>query len=329
MERNKRIAYLLFIALFVIVSFNLGICAQEIVVSGGSIGGTSNLAISAIAAIGSQYCDLSPTVISTPTMAQVDVLEDHEAVVATTPGYLTYNAFNGLGKWEGKPFTEVRSLTNRPNSQMQIAVLKESPIQNVVDLKGKRLVMGKRGFTAAELGAEMFDALGIDVENDLTPLYLGHADARAALVSNKADAYLLTGGYPHSSLIELSEMHDEGIRLVNITEEQMNTILDKKPFFRAKTIEAIYKGMEKGIVTAEYVNVFGCVDLSEEIAYCLTKNYWEHLDFAALQWDAIGKLKLEDTSDIKGVAPWHIGAYRYYTEVGLEIPDEMIPPEAR
>jgi uncharacterized protein len=329
MKINRRITCLLFITIFVLVSLNLGICAQEIVVSGGSIGGTSNLAISAIAAIGSQYCGLSPTVVSTPTMAQVDVLEDREAVIATTPGYLTYNAYNGLGKWLGKPFTEVRSLTNRPNSQMQIAVLKESSIQNVMDLKGKRVVMGKKGFTAAELGAEMFDALGIDAEKDLTPLYLGHGDAIASLVSNKADAYLLTGGYPHSGLIELSEMHDEGIRLIHITEEQMNTILDQKPFFRAKTIEKVYKGMEEEIVTAEYVNVFGCVDLSEEIAYCLTKNYWEHLDFAALQWNAIGKLKLEDTSDIKGVAPWHMGAYRYYKEVGLEIPDEMIPPEAR
>jgi uncharacterized protein len=69
--------------------------------------------------------------------------------------------------------------------------------------------------------------------------------------------------------------------------------------------------------------------MSEEKAYCLTKNFWEHLgDVVALHWESLGRLKLKDTSTIKRVAPWHIGAYKYYKEAGLEIPPEMVPPEA-
>ncbi|NHW60083.1 C4-dicarboxylate ABC transporter substrate-binding protein, partial [Escherichia coli] len=33
---------------------------------------------------------------------------------------------------------------------------------------------------------------------------------------------------------------------------------------------------------------------------------------------------------LKGVSvPLHLGAYRYYKEIGLEIPDYLIPPEAQ
>jgi len=328
--KSKKILVFLVISIFIITAATSMIFAQgeKITVSGGTIGGTSNLAASGMAAIGQQYCNLLPTVVTNPTMAQVNILENHEANIATTPGYLTYNAYYGLGKWKDKPFSELRTLTDRPNCQMQFVVLQNSEIKEIKDLVGKTVIMGKKGFTAAELGQALFEALGITL-NDITPLYLGHSDAIAAIVSGKADAYLVTGAFPHSKIIELSEMQSAGVRLLNINEEDMKTILEKCPYFQPRVIGPVYKGMDGEITAAEYQNVYGCVDLSEETAYNLTKNFWEHLDFATLQWSALANLKLENTSSIRGVAPWHIGAYRYYKEVGLEIPEDMIPPEAK
>jgi len=324
--KSKKIIAFFVISIFIIAVAPLVIFAQEaIVLSGGTIGGNTNLEANALASIGKLYCNLLPTVIITPTMAQVDVLEANQAAIATTPGYLTYQAYYGEENWEGKPFKEIRSLLHRPSSLMQIAVLKESPIQEIRDLIGKKVAIGKKGFSAAFLGEKMFEVLGIDI----TPVYVGHADSVAGLVSGKMDAYLATANAPSSAFIELSETAREGIRIINISEEDMATILEELPFFISDTVEPVYKGMEEAATVPAYVGIMGCrAELPEEVAYCLTKAFWEHLDFAALQWAAIGELKLEDVSSIKGVAPWHIGAYRYYKEVGLEIPSDMIPPEA-
>lgn len=332
--RTNKIFSLIAVILFLIGIISLASFASEqdtkkITISGGTIGGTSNLAANGMAVIARTYCNMTPTVIVTPTMAQVSILEGRQAQIATTPAYLTYQAYNGQGDWEGKPFNEIRSLTDRVNSQMQIAVFKDSPYYNLSDLEGKRIVVGKKGFTAAQLGEAMFGALGLRYDVEVTPLYLGHADALAALMAGKADAYMLTGAYPHSSLMELSELKPEGIRLINVTEEERKTVLEKCPFFVTRTIDPVYKGMDKSIVTLEYINVYGCVDLTEEDAYLLAKNFWEHQEDATLQWGALGDLELENTSSLIGAAPWHIGAYKYYKEVGLEIPESMIPPEAK
>jgi TRAP-type uncharacterized transport system substrate-binding protein len=62
-------------------------------------------------------------------------------------------------------------------------------------------------------------------------------------------------------------------------------------------------------------------DLPEEIAYTLTKAFWENKQIIA-DAHAIGK-----GLDIKGirygVAKVHPGALRYYKEVGVEIPAAM------
>ena len=55
----------------------------------------------------------------------------------------------------------------------------------------------------------------------------------------------------------------------------------------------------------------------------------DNQDFAAMQWAGFSTLTLEEVPTIKGSAPWHIGAYKYYKEQGLEIPEVMIPPEAK
>lgn len=326
--KTKKIITFLFVTIFIMaIATSVSFASRKIVVSGGGIGSTTNLVISAVANIAQNYCDLLPTVIINPTSAQQDFLERREVDIATVTGYLSYDAYNGLGRYEGKPFKELRSLVDRPNAQLQVVVLGNSSIREISDLIGKNIIFGKTGSASATYGEAMFEALGIF--DDLKPLYLPWGDTQAKLLTGQGDAVLIAGTYPHSALTELSLTHRDGIRYVPFSEEEVDTIIEYCPYLVPVTMPPFYKGMEEDTLTLEYVNIVCCVDLSEEEAYCLTKSFWENLDQVALNWEALGRLTLEGVSQIKRVAPWHIGTYKYYKEMGLEIPSEMVPPEAK
>ncbi|MCJ7638202.1 MAG: TAXI family TRAP transporter solute-binding subunit [Nitrososphaeraceae archaeon] len=327
----KQLITFIGVSFLIIAVASSAISAMEnITISGGTIGGGSHLMANGVAIIARNYCGLSPTVVINPAQSQVDVVQAGDADISTAVGYHTFYAYNGLDRWKDNPFPEARSFAERPENMMQIVVLNESPIQKFSDLIGKRVVVGKQGMNAAMLGEVMFSALGIEYDKDVTPLYIGHADAVAALIAGKVDAYLVCAAFPQASVIEISEIAKGGIRLVPLSEEEVKIIGEKTIIFNPRIVPPTYKGMEEEILTVGIPNVFVCRnDLPEEVAYNLTKAFYELLDVAALQSDALSHLKLENISLISGVAPWHMGSYRYYKEMGLEIPPEMVPPEAK
>jgi len=330
--KRKKIFLILLVSIFIVLQLSLVICAQEpqkITLTAGTIGGSTNLVVNSLAYILRNYCNVQPTVTVTPTMASVDALQKKESDIGTPTGYLTYEAYYGLGEYENEPFEEIRSVMERPSMEIQIAVLKDSPIENVMDLRGKRVSVGKEGFSAEYIAKKMFEALDLTYD-DFSPLFLGHQDSLAGIVSGKIDAMLVGGSVPHTGITELAETSRHGIRIIDFSNEEMETIQSKVPYIQPSIMLMPYKGMgEEEITIPVHRSPIGCrKDLSEEIVYCLVKNFWENQEEAANQYSAMGDLKLEAISSMGGMAPWHIGAYRYYKEVGLEIDEEMIPPEA-
>jgi TRAP-type uncharacterized transport system substrate-binding protein len=93
-----------------------------------------------------------------------------------------------------------------------------------------------------------------------------------------------------------------------------------------------YPGQEKNIVTFGLVmGYYAKQELSEEVAYHFTKVVWQDVwnvsaSYEPLKLDIIGfpKLTLEH-----GPFPLHRGAVKFYRELGLKVPDRLLPPEMR
>ncbi len=93
-----------------------------------------------------------------------------------------------------------------------------------------------------------------------------------------------------------------------------------------------FPGQEQNIVTFGLVmGYYAKQDLPSEVAYSLTKAVWQDVwDVSAssgpLKLDIIGfpKLTLE-----YGPFPLHRGAVKFYRQIGLEVPDRLLPPEMR
>jgi hypothetical protein len=91
----QKIIIVLLLSVFCIVTIGTSVLAAQkhFIITGGTLGGTSNLAIAALGSIAKKHCGIESTVIESPTMGMTDVLLRKEALIATTPGDLNYLAY--------------------------------------------------------------------------------------------------------------------------------------------------------------------------------------------------------------------------------------------
>ncbi len=69
-------------------------------------------------------------------------------------------------------------------------------------------------------------------------------------------------------------------------------------------------------------------DVPEDYVYQITKVIWENLATLQEIHGATKDMRLE--SAVRGLgAPLHVGALRYFREVGLDVPERLIPEEAK
>jgi uncharacterized protein len=298
----------------------------QMTVSGGSIGGTSNLAANAFAAVEFRFCKIPATVTANSTFTQVEVIQKKEADVATVVGYQAYEAYKGI--WKDKPVPELRTLFQATPQAFHIFVPKSSSIYSLMDLKGKRVVVGKRGFFAEDIMKKICAALELKYGEYFKPLNIGHDEAASGLVSGSIDAYAVMSNAPQVEAIQLTESHP--MRVIGLSKDELDKVLNKYNYLQQTTITTdAYKGMDKDIQTVVGWMYFGATnEFPEDTAYCITKNFWENLDYAALNYSALKGYKLQDVQGFL-TAPYHKGALRYYKERGLKVRDDMIPPEAK
>lgn len=69
-------------------------------------------------------------------------------------------------------------------------------------------------------------------------------------------------------------------------------------------------------------------DLDADVVYAVTRAFWENLDEVHATSPLVAGIEPETALDGLNV-PLHAGALRYYREAGFDIPDHLIPPEAR
>jgi sulfonate transport system substrate-binding protein len=88
----------------------------------------------------------------------------------------------------GANLTYVAAITPNPKGS-GILVPKDSPLQTVADLRGKKVVFAK-GSSANYLIVQLLEKAGLKF-SDIQPIYLTPADARAAFVKGEADAWVI------------------------------------------------------------------------------------------------------------------------------------------
>jgi uncharacterized protein len=198
---------------------------------------------------------------------------------------------------------------------VQIVVRCDSPIRNIEDLKGKKVVVGAAASGTELASRQIFSAYGISYKErkDITPLFLGFAEGATALRENSADALVIVAGIPSAVLADVQTTAT--IRLLPV---DLNKLKADHPFYVAFPIKAgTYKGLESDVETVALKAMIVVRDeINSRLVQEMTRSLFENTGSIAH-----AKAKEFDVRlAVEGVTiPFHPGAARYFKEKGINV----------
>ena len=245
----------------------------------------------------------------------LNLLEAGRAEIAFTLADALSDAYKGNAEAGfPKPLTKLRGIAGIYSNYIQIVASADAGIHTVQDLKGKRVSVG-----AAKSGTELnaravLKAAGLSY-NDLSKVeYLPFGESVELIKNRQLDATLQSAGLGVASIRDLAST--QKIVVVPVPADVIAKIGDAA--YQPAIIPAnTYTGQTTDVPTAAIPNfLVSHTGVSDELAYEMTKVFFEHLDTLAAAHNAAKAIKRENA--LKGMPlPVHPGAARYYREVGL------------
>jgi len=271
--------------------------------------------------------NLKPTIIETgAAVDNTNRLARKEIDMGLAPDSVKYQAYEGLGKWEGKPVSNLRNVLSWAKNLQPYVVKADSGIQTPYDLEGKTFCCGARG-SACESTCEMIlESIGVEPK-----IYRGSlADAINAMKDRRLDGVLKTscGNKPDASFLELQTYMK--LRPINWSDELIEKVKKDYPYFSTGVIPAgTFKGQEETVNSwAVVMGDFCTTDLSEEVVYQWVKACFQGKDMLAQVYPAAGEADWVEAT-LGSLIPLHAGTVKYLREIGTDIPDRLVPPEAK
>lgn len=234
-----------------------------------------------------------------------------------------YEGYYGKGDWtEGNVYDNIRVAFPMYTTYFHWAALESSGITSLSDLQGKRVGAGPSGGTPGTYNPLIHAALGLNTED----VAAGANDLGAQIQDGQLEVTGWAAGVPTPFLSELDTLRD--IVFFGIDGEQRDQILTEFPYFNEAQIPGgVYESHADPIETVALFN-YGIAnkDVSADFIYEVVKMYHERNDdmitVHATAEEAVVEAILFNTE-----VPLHVGAIRYYEEIGIDLPDSVYPVE--
>ena len=215
---------------------------------------------------------------------------------------------------DNKKYINLRAVAFLYKAPAQLVVLKDSGINQVSQLKGKRVAIGEPG-SGAVASAERFMKL-VGLWNNINKLFLGYTGAAIAMKEGFVDAMWILSGYPTRALIELSATRN--IELLHVyTIAAQNGLSKKFPFYKPLFIPPnTYEGVNHA--TASFFDSalwIANVNVSVDHVYKALKEIYSEEGLKYMVNIKSTAKQMSVTEGVTGiVTPLHKGAERFWKE---------------
>ena len=236
---------------------------------------------------------------------------------------VAYQAFNGIGKFEGKPQKILGMFEMYPH-HYHVVALKKSDVNTIYDIKGKKVSVGAPGSgTEYKTNLILQEALGIPYSS-FNVYRLSFTENANALKDGTIEVGFWDVAAPTSSVMDLSTTHD--IKMISFSEEDIQKIVKKFPFYSEFILPAnTYRGQDYDVRNPSVWNTVICnAEVDADLVYQLTKAVFEHQDYM-IKIHPFAKYTTPENAVKHAVIPLHPGAIRYMKERGITVPDRLIP----
>ncbi len=245
-----------------------------------------------------------------------------ESLIGEIMNDVAYQAYFAEDRFKGKPQKILAMFQMYPH-HYHIVALKGSGIKTVYDLKGKRVSVGAPGSGTEFKTNLVFKVLGISY-SDFKVHRLSFTEQANALKDGTIDVGIWDVAAPTSSIMDLATTRD--IVIISFSDEDIKKIVQAYPFYSPYVLPpGVYKGQDYPVKNPSVWNTVICnADLPEDLVYKLTKAVFQHRDYLE-KIHPFAKYTTPENAVNASPIPLHPGAIKYYRELGLKIPDRLIP----
>jgi TRAP transporter TAXI family solute receptor len=177
--------------------------------------------------------------------------QENVARVATGRADFTIAAADAVETYEleGKPgAAQLRGVARLYDDYVQLIVPRDSSIDSIADLRGKRVAIGLAHSGVRLIANRVLRAAGIDPKKDIKPMADGIDTGPDRLKRGKLDAFFWSGGLPTDGLKDLAAHYS--FRFVPIEAElvaKMHEQGDATGYYRATNMpESAYPSIQQG-----------------------------------------------------------------------------------
>lgn len=298
---------------------------QEYVMVSGGAGGSWYLLMGAIAELMMQnmpntvaHVEPGGAVINVQLVNNVRDADFGLSLTSTS-----YEAWHGVGEFEGRKLTNIRSVAVMFPFVYQTIALEQSGIREFEDLRGKRYTPSFPGQTSYILSQQLLEVHGLTLD-DTQARPQGWSEAHDALKDLQIDALSWSTTAPQPTFLELSMARP--VRLIGFRPEKIDEFLARYPMYSRYTITAgTYPFQDEDVYTISSVtDLVVNKDVPEEVVYQLTKLIYERKE--SLLQVHVGLDYISEENALADLTiPLHPGAARYYREKGFDIPERLLP----
>lgn len=260
---------------------------------------------------------IATAVATQGSVENVKAVAGGELDMALTQANVAYDASIGTGPFaEQGPLTNLRAVANLFPEAVHLVVRDDSGIQDISDLKGKRVSLGEPDSGARVVADIILDAYGLK-QTDFQPFFEQVGTAGDMLVADELDAYFMVSGYPMNAIAQTA--NSIPIRLVQIFGPEVDEIRKKFSFIGTDVVpEGTYTGVGDTVTLKIGAELVVSASSDDDLIYGVTRALWHKNNRKLLDTGhPLGK-RIELHKALDGLAiPLHPGAARYYREVGL------------
>ncbi len=240
------------------------------------------------------------------------LIQDKRVDLAISTSSLSYAAYNGLPPYDKKN-KDINILFNNLSSGLfQVVVLKDSAINSMADLKGKRVCLGPAGGAAISVASDIWSIYGFGLGN-VKATYLSYSDGMDSLVDGNIEAVVVQSAAPASAITQLAAS-GKGFKILTIEPDKVKKILKKFPYYSLVKLDKSMYGMSKDVEVISGSNmVIVNRALSRDLVYAITKALFENVDKIRKSNPTAKDMDIKNAAEGLSI-PMHPGAAKYFRE---------------
>lgn len=294
--------------------------AQDIIdvtIGGGSIGGTWSLVGNALADyLRKEIPGVRPTVIAGGGVKNILGLATDQLQIGFAYSSTAAEALQGVGPFEGNAMP-VTAIAGTYMAGWQLVTLKDSGIESIEDLEGKRIAPGIKGFTGETIARMVLDVYGMSYDDMERVELIGYNDAVQLIKDGHMDAFMPIAADPTASIQDLASS-TSGVNILPIPDDKLDAVREINPGYSRYIIEAgTYAGQDEDVPTlGTNTVIYVSPNMDPELVEQIMEVMENHLDDLRSLHPLLNDLSLEDAVENLG-APLHPGAQQYYEKKGI------------